>query len=105
MPYSGAKKMITDLKVCEIDRQEKELLILLNDTLKYQSEVKDSIIFKLQENYDYCSEANRNGVKVIKNQNDIIDELRSQVRRQKKQKIIAIISGGAMVILTILALH
>jgi hypothetical protein len=46
---------------------------------------------------------NQNCVSVIKNQNIIIDELRNQVQKEKRNKIIAILSGGLVTLLAILA--
>jgi hypothetical protein len=103
IPYEDAKCILTDLLVCEETNKElliKDTLIL---SLKNKIALLDTIILKDNEIYNNCILANTNCTKVIDNQKSIIDELRSQVRKQKRNKIIAIIGGGVLTILAILA--
>lgn len=103
IPYEDAKCILSDLLVCEETNKElliKDTLIL---SLKNKVALLDTIILKDKEMYDNCILTNTNCTKVIDNQKSIINELRSQVKKQKRNKIIAIISGGLLTILAILA--
>ena len=103
MSYEDAKCILSDLLVCEETNKElliKDTLILL---LKNKIALLDTIILKDNEIYNNCILMNTNCTKVIDNQKSIIDELRGQVRKQKRNKIIAIIGGGLLTILAILA--
>lgn len=103
IPYEDAKCILSDLLVCEETNKElliKDTLIL---SLKNKIALLDTIILKDNEIYNNCILMNTNCTKVIDNQKSIIDELRGQVRKQKRNKIIAIISGGLLTILAILA--
>jgi hypothetical protein len=103
IPYEDAKYILSDLLVCEETEKEsfiKDTLIL---TLNNKIALLDTIILKDKELYDNCNLTNINCVKVIDNQKSIINELRAQVRKEKRNKIIAIIGGGLLTILAILA--
>ena len=103
IPYEDAKCILSDLLVCEKTEKEsliKDTLIL---TLNNKIALLDTIILKDKEMYDNCTLANTNCTKVIDNQKNIINELRYQVKKQKRNKIIAIIAGGVLTILAILA--
>jgi hypothetical protein len=65
--------------------------------------LQDSIITKQEERYKNCFIVNNNCVTIIKNDNKIIDELKKQIKKEKRNKIIAIISGSLLTILAILA--
>jgi len=103
LPYEGAKKILIDLSVCEEVEKESLTKDTIIDLLKLKVSLNDSIIFKQEERYQNCFVANQNCVSAIKNQSIIIDELRNQVRKEKRNKIIAILSGGLLTLLAILA--
>lgn len=103
IPYESAKKILIDLSVCEESEKESYMKDTLIDLLKLKISFKDSIIAKQEERYNNCLVANQNCVSVINNQTTVIDELRNQVRKEKRNKIIAIVSGGLLTILAILA--
>lgn len=101
--YEGATQILIDLYICEEIKKElltKETII---DLLKLKDTLKDSIIIKQQQRYENCVEANINYLDVIDNKNKIINNLQSQVRKEKRNKIIAIIGGGLLTLLAILA--
>ena len=103
IPYKDAKHILSDLLVCEETEKEslvKDTLIL---TLNNKIILLDSIILKEKELYDNCILTNTNCNKIIDNQKTIIDELRVQVKKEKRNKLIAIIGGGLLTILAILA--
>ena len=103
LPYEGAKKILIDLSVCEEVEKESLTKDTIIDLLKLKVSLNDSIIFKQEERYQNCFVTNQNCVSAIKNQSIIIDELRNQVRKEKRNKIIAILSGGLLTLLAILA--
>jgi hypothetical protein len=100
--YEDATNILIDLLICE--ETEKELITkdTLINLLQLTSIFKDSIIYKQEERYTNCVEANINYLSVIDNKNKIIDNLQRQVRKEKRNKIIAIISGGLLTLLAIL---
>lgn len=103
LPYEGAQKILTDLLVCEETEKESLTKDTIIDLLKLKLALNDTIIMKQEERYQNCFVANQNCVSAIKNQTMVIDELRNQVRKEKRNKIIAIISGGLLTVLAILA--
>lgn len=103
LPYEGAKQILIDLLVCEETEKESLTKDTIIDLLKLKVSLNDSIIMKQEERYQNCFVANQNCVSVIKNQTVVIDELRNQLRKEKRNKIIAIISGSLLTVLAILA--
>lgn len=103
LPYEGAKQILIDLSVCEEAEKESLTKDTIIDLLKLKLALNDTIIMKQEERYQNCFVANQNCVSAIKNQTMVIDELRNQVRKEKRNKIIAIISGGLLTVLAILA--
>ena len=103
LPYEGAKKILIDLSVCEEVEKESLTKDTIINLLKLKDTLKDSIILKQEEINQNSSMTNQNCLSVIKNQNIVIDKLKNQLRKEKRDKIIAIVSGGLLTLLAILA--
>lgn len=103
IPYDKAKQILIGLTLCDEVEAESLTKDTLIDLLKVKINLKDSIIAKHEERYQNCFTANQNCVTVINNQTTVIDELRNQVRKEKRNKIIAIVSGSLLTVLAILA--
>lgn len=103
IPYDKAKQILIGLTLCDEVEAESLTKDTLIDLLKVKINLKDSIIAKHEERYQNCFTANQNCVAVINNQTTVIDELRNQVRKEKRNKIIAIVSGSLLTVLAILA--
>jgi hypothetical protein len=103
LPYEGAKKILINLSVCEEVEKESLTKDTIINLLKLKVSLNNTIILKQEEINQNSSMTNQNCVSVIKNQNIIIDELRNQVQKEKRNKIIAILSGGLLTLLAILA--
>lgn len=101
--YEGATQILIDLYLCEETKKELLTKDTIIDLLRFKDTLKDSIIIKQEERYANCVEANINYLNVIDNKNKIIDNLQRQVRKEKRSKIIAIIGGGLLTLLAILA--
>lgn len=101
--YEDATNILIDLLICE--ETEKELITkdTLINLLQLNNVFKDSIIYKQEERYQNCENSNNNFISVINNQTLIIEQLQRQVRKEKRNKIIAIISGSLLTLLAILA--
>ena len=103
LPYEGAKKILINLSVCEEVEKESLTKDTIINLLKLKVSLKDSIILKQEEINQNSSMTNQNCLSVIKNQNIVIDKLKNQLRKEKRDKIIAIVSGGLLTLLAILA--
>lgn len=103
IPYDKAKQILIGLTLCDEVEAESLTKDTLIDLLKVKINLKDSIIAKHEERYQNCFTANQNCVAVINNQTTVIDELKNQVRKEKRNKIIAIVSGSLLTVLAILA--
>jgi hypothetical protein len=103
LPYEGAKKILINLSVCEEVEKESLTKDTIINLLKLKDTLKDSIILKQEEINQNNSMTNQNCLSVIKNQNIVIDKLKNQLRKEKRDKIIAIVSGGLLTLLAILA--
>jgi hypothetical protein len=103
LPYEGAKKILINLSVCEEVEKESLTKDTIINLLKLKVSLNNTIILKQEEINQNSSMTNQNCVSVIKNQNIIIDELRNQVQKEKRNKIIAILSGSLVTLLAILA--
>lgn len=103
MSHKQGNYVLVELLQCELTKKELIIKDSVIDLLKFNISLKDSIIRKEEERYNNCSNINKNSSLVIDNQNIIIDELKKQIRKEKRNKIIAIVSGGLLTILSLLA--
>lgn len=103
LPYEGAKKILINLSVCEEVEKESLTKDTIINLLKLKVSLNNTIILKQEEINQNSSMTNQNCLSVIKNQNIVIDKLKNQLRKEKRDKIIAIVSGGLLTLLAILA--
>jgi len=100
--YEDATNILIDLLICEETEKELTTKDTLINLLQLNNVFKDSIIYKQEERYKNCENSNSNFISVINNQKLIIEQLQRQVRKEKRNKIIAIISGGLLTLLAII---
>lgn len=101
--YEDATNILIDLLICKETEKELTTKDTLINLLQLNNVFKDSIIYKQEERYQNCENSNNNFISVINNQTLIIEQLQRQVRKEKRNKIIAIISGSLLTLLAILA--
>jgi hypothetical protein len=100
MSLTNGRKLLKKFTIYDLNNQELNEFILKDSLNNIKLQINDLISFKKEQQYQNCLKINENKEIIIRNREEAIETLEKEVNKQRTYKMLSLIGGGLLLVLT-----